>query len=267
MLDGMPSVSEPTAEEFRGLARSSPRAWSTIRFLLRSGPGAPIRAWIARPDRLRVESHLGEPLRVESARSVPRSPGASVPWVRLGRVDFGPYDARTPGERPDDAWWRPEDTVPQYQDYRWVAMLEPLELADSWRDPDELPGGVAADGPPVEVHRVDRHRHHGRSALAAEVSTRASYDPRCSCCPLLRSADALVNDGFDRSSTDLGAAPTRFLVVLDEGSGVCVAVTELDGADAGAGFDVAIEEVDEPYDDALFAAPHRRHRWHRRGHP
>lgn len=59
-------------------------------------------------------------------------------------------------------------------------------------------------------------------------------------------------------------APTRFEVLLDEGTGVCVGVTDLDGADAGDRFEVAIEEVDEPYDAALFEAPRRRGRRGRR---
>lgn len=146
----------------------------------------------------------------------------------------------------------PTTPLPLFQDYRWVAMLEPLELADPWLPPDERPG----DDPPVRVHSVERHRHHGRPTLAATVSTGASYNPRCPCCPLLPSAEvvrAMADGGLPVDTS--APAPTRFLVLLDEGTGVCVGVTALDGPDAGAGFDVAIEAVNEPYDGALFDAP------------
>lgn len=246
----MSQDSAPTPEEFRALARTSPRAWSTIRLLMRTGPGAPIRAWIVRPDQLRVESHLGEPLHVDATRA---EAGSSRSRARRWLAPFGSgsYDAPPPDERPEGAWWRPDDTVPMYRDYRWVALLEPLELADSWLPPDELPD----DGPPVRVHSVERHRHHGRSVLAATVSTAPSYHPRCSCCPLLPSADAVRAMADDGLRVDTSAPATRFLVLLDEGTGICVSVTELDGPDVGRGFDVAIEEVDEPYGDELFVPP------------
>ncbi len=245
-MDSAPEPKDtPIEADFFALARSSPKAWSSLCFTIRYDTVAPIRAWIVRPDRLRVESHIGELLRREHPDSRPEQPRALPPRVRRGRWSTGPYAARA------------DDTVPVYQDYRWVALLEPLELADSWRDPDDPHAGE----PPLTVHEVTRHSHHGRSALRAIVSTRPSYTPRCPCCPLLPSADALVADGWSPEAAAEADAPTRFLVVLDEGTGVCVGITALDGREVGTGFDAAIEEVNEPYDDAFFTGPRR----HRRG--
>jgi hypothetical protein len=55
-------VPTPSADTFVALARSSPWRWSTLRFTVR-WPGdrtAPLRAWLRRPDVLRVETEDGE---------------------------------------------------------------------------------------------------------------------------------------------------------------------------------------------------------------
>ena len=90
-------MNDPTVQQFRAATCSSPSRWQTLRFVLRwhgehpSWP-EPVRAWVQRPDGLRVET-LGGQL-------------ASSPQL--------------PDIRPDD---------PMFQDYHWVAMLDRAELA------------------------------------------------------------------------------------------------------------------------------------------
>ena len=57
---------EPTADDFRALARSSPGRWGTLRFTLTRRPPTVrhdegVRAWLRRPDLLRVQT-LDDPL-------------------------------------------------------------------------------------------------------------------------------------------------------------------------------------------------------------
>jgi hypothetical protein len=71
----------PSVEQFFALARSSPWRWSTLRFRVTwrgrmhtSAAGfrrEPVRAWVARPDALRIETHDG---RVLIAGRRPESP-------------------------------------------------------------------------------------------------------------------------------------------------------------------------------------------------
>jgi hypothetical protein len=257
-------VTIPSAEDFRALARSSPWRWSTLRFTASwSGPWVPsgeVRAWLRRPDRLRVETPGGELVQVVRDDSAPARAVLSV--------DGGVPDPRlAPGTPPPR--FRPDGLVaqrppiwefsaddPMFQTYSWVAMLDPVELADG--DPDR-------DGAGVVVGEVSEARHGGRPAWQAIVSTTPAYEPRCSCCPLLPSADAAALDaiesGGSRPRPDGYAHGTRFLVRLDVGTGVCVLTEQLDGTDLGRGHEVRIEAVDEPMGDGLFAGrrgPFRR---------
>ena len=130
---------------------------------------------------------------------------------------------------------------PIWRDYQWVAMLDPVELADGIprgraADPGSGPGpgpGVDADPPAaLDVHRLDASVRHGRDTWWAEVAPREEYAPRCSCCPLL----------LDRA--------TAFLVALDVETGVCVHVEHLDGDHTGRGFSLRIRSVDGVDGDA-----------------
>jgi hypothetical protein len=206
----------PDADDFRALARSSPERWSTLRFTERRRRGwtwaEPVRAWVRRPDRMRVEDAAG----------------------RLLEVVIG-----TDGD--DDPMW---------QDYRWVAELQPRELADG-RDPDT---GRPA-GPALEVDSLREVEHAGRPAWEAMVVPTADYEPRCGCCPLLRSRRI---DGLEWGSVPDGVEyPSAHLVRLDVVTGVCVWAEVLDGTYAGDTHDLRIEAVDEPMPDALF--PRVRH--------
>ncbi|MHB8293129.1 MAG: hypothetical protein ACYDH5_00530 [Acidimicrobiales bacterium] len=208
---------EPTAERFRALARSSPWRWRTLRFTVswQGYPSVPatttVRAWLARPDALRVEGLDGTLL---------------------------------VAERPAEA--RYDD--PMFQSYQWVAMLDPVELADG-ADPRSGPGRAVQ--PPVLFDELVEVDHGGRPAWEARGRPSATYWPRCSCCPLLPSpeSDALDSPGMPPGFV-FGEAHR---VHLDLQTGVCVASEEL----GGWGHQVRIEVVDEAMPGSLFKRPSR----------
>ncbi|WP_211435610.1 hypothetical protein [Trujillonella endophytica] len=245
----------PDADDFRALARSSPWRFTTVRFTSRRGPsGDAVRAWLRRPDALRVETIDGALLGVVHGRSHTTSvvlgagpgdppPEAPPPVLRVdGLVAVRPWDA----DRADDPMW---------QDYRWVAMLDPVELADGQaRDGDT---GEPA-GPPLTIGTVREVDHGGRPAWEAVVATTDTYDPCCSCCPLLHDAGIDRLEWDDAGERFAGSRyPSATRVRLDVGTGVCVLTEALDGTWAGDGHEVLIEAVDEPMDDDLFVEPPR----------
>ncbi len=250
-------VSVPSADDFAALARSSPWRWSTLRFTEgRAQPGArdTLRAWLRRPDALRVETIGGALVQVVRERRqevgvLTTSGGRNqhVPWPR----DTG---APAPELRPDGLvatrppTWQLSYDAPMYQDYFWVAMLDPVELADG-QDPET--GDVAL--PALLVERVAEVDHFGRAAWEAVVRPTDVYEPRCGCCPLLRTRRIALLEyaGTDRVG-EPATFPGAFRVRLDVGTGVCVLTEEIGGENPGAGHQVRIEAVDEPMDDALF---------------
>jgi len=245
----------PTVDAFSALARSSPWRWSTLRFTVRWVGDAhrdqPVRAWLRRPDRLRVETVDGELLQV--VREERRTVGVlttdggrtrSLPWV----TDAG---AARPELRPDGlvarrpSTWALSVDDPMYQDYFWVAMLDPVELADG-RDekhPVDVPG--------LDVDRVRTVDHADRPAWEALVRTTSHYTPRCGCCSLLR--DRRIDELEWGGRNQLTEYPEAFRVRLDVQTGVCVLTEAVGGPKAGDGHDLRIEAVDEPMDDRLFA--------------
>jgi hypothetical protein len=210
-------VTTPTADAFAALARSSPGRWSTLRFTVRrpGGRPGPVRAWIRRPDRLRVEGPDGSVLAV----------------------------VREPPETARDA--------PFYENYFWIAMLDPVELADP-RDPDPW----EPDGPALEIDELTEVDHGGRPAWEAVVRPTPLYEPRCGCCSLLRTREVDLVEFADHPEHVLAAYPDAFRVRLDVGTGVCVRTEEIGGLDPGVRHDLRIEAVDEPMGEGLF--PHRR---------
>ncbi|MGY1638957.1 hypothetical protein ACI78V_20120 [Geodermatophilus sp. SYSU D00742] len=240
----------PDADAFRALARSSPWRWSTLRFTVRwRGEHAlePVRAWLRRPDALRVESLDGRFLQVVREQrqqvGVLTTDGGrtvSLPWPAEGPAPVLRPDGLV-AERPDGLSY--DD--PMYQSYSWVALLDPVELADGR---DHETGTLA--GPALEVEAVRVVEHGGRPAWEALVRTTTRYEPRCACCPLLRDAEI---DRLEYGERWEGAEyPSASLVRLDAGTGVCLWTEALDGSFAGDGHDVRIEDVDEPMDDTLF---------------
>ncbi|MCZ2859671.1 hypothetical protein [Blastococcus sp. VKM Ac-2987] len=238
----------PSADAFAALARSSPWRWTTLRFSVRWPqdpwkPGA-VRAWLRRPDALRVETVDGALLQVvrEPARD-------AEPQPRL-RPDGLVAERR-------EAWDHSLDD-PMHQDYHWVAMLDPAELADG-RDPD-TEVLVAA----LEVDSMAEVEHGGRPAWEAVVLPTDAYEPRCGCCPLLRSRDVDLDEYRDHPQHVLATYPDAFRVRLDVQTGVCVLTEAIGGEVAGRGHDLRIEAVDGPMADDLFVEP-RRERLRRRG--
>ena len=147
-----------------------------------------------------------------------------------------------------------------YQDYAWVAMLDPVELADG-RDVET--GGIAEQA--VVADAVAEVDHGGRPAWEAVVRPTDVYEPRCGCCPLLRTRAVDLREYEDRPEHVLHADADAFRVRLDVGTGVCVLTEEVGGPNAGKGHDLRIEAVDEPMADALFIAPRREPSRRRRG--
>jgi hypothetical protein len=258
-------VPVPSADAFAALARSSPWRWSTLRFTeRRTRPGArePLRAWLRRPDALRVET-LGGAL-VQIVREPRRTVG--VLTTGGGRTRHLPWPeddgAPVPGFGPDGlvadrpSSWVVSFDAPMFQDYFWVAMLDPVELADG-RDHES--GDPA--GPALDVERVALVDHFGRQAWEAVVRPTGVYEPRCGCCPLLRTREIDALEYGVAADQLLAEYPEAFRVRLDVGTGVCVRTEEIGGLTPGAGHELRIEAVDEPMDDALFR---ERPWWHRR---
>jgi hypothetical protein len=148
-----------------------------------------------------------------------------------------------------------------YKNYAWVAMLDPVEFADSDRH-----SGDVTSAAPIEIDAVGEADHYGRLAWEALVHPTTAYEPRCRCCSLLFGSHILTED--------LGAANALYLdprfrfpevhrVRLDVATGVCVLTEEMDGSRAGTGHELRIDGVDEVMPDELFATrrvPQRRRR-------
>lgn len=201
-----------TVEGFRALARSSPDRWVSVTFDVSWTPAwrSPVRATVTRPDLLSVSAPDGTVL------ASGRQPLQRGGWR-------GPSD----GPRRAD---QDLDTVPFWQDYRWIAMLDPVELAD----------GV--DGEPgAEVLALEEVDHHGRRALEALVRPTPDYAPRCSCCPLLACPLCDVWEGLPvREHAD------AHRVRLDVETGICVLTSEVGGPAPGSGHDLRLTAVRRP---------------------
>lgn len=225
-----------SAARFAGLARSSPWRWTTLRFVLDTrlhGRTTTVRGWVGRPDRLRVEELDGTVLFAGRQPGPPPGYSPAGPPV-LDADGFVSTPRLWPERFPYDA--------PMWQDYRWVAMLDPVELADG----EDHAGEV---GPPVVVDTLEAVEHHGRPAWEAVVRTTPLYEPRCTCCPLLLSRDSDAKETAGGVPSILERMPgLRFAdahrVRLDVGTGVCVSTAEIGGDRPGEGHDLWIEEVD-----------------------
>ena len=258
-LVGVPS---PTPDRFRGLARSSPWRWRALAFDLHRrplhGPDHTVSVLVERGVGLEVRLADGERRREPARRNI-------AGMTHLGGGDRGPgtvelpYAWEVPVEVDDNGFVvrRPRNPVsddPMWQDYQFVAMLDPVELGDGqWRHPvpESTPDGAADAVPPpaLDVHRLDAAVRGGRQTWWAEVSPRAEYEPRCSCCPLLFGQvsvdlEALAGGPKARDRTTELSYATRYLVALDVVTGICVHVEHLDGDHAGRGFSVDIHSVD-----------------------
>lgn len=248
-----PLPTTPDAAAFRALARSSPWRWRTLRFVHHyaglDGPEAPVRAWIDRPDGLRVERvDDGELLTTGRDRQQPRSAawltsdGSFVPATH-------PLPEAAQPELRDDGLvarrpWDLDADAPMWRNYLWVALLDPVELADGRED----------DGTGTVVTDVLATQHHDRPAWQATVRPLRGYDPRCPCCPLLLDSPTIDVDDQDRAYEP--RPHDVYDVRLDVETGVCVSVRRGDG-DRTPRLDVVIEGVDEDLPDDWFTPPRR----------
>jgi hypothetical protein len=246
-------VLHPTPDRFRGLARSSPWRWRALAFDVHRrplhGPEHTVLATVERGVGLEVRLADGERHRDAAMRS-------PAVWFECGTeqgIRGLPFAWELPVEVDADGFVvhrtvRTSDD-PMWQDYQWVAMLDPVELADGVpRHPGAGSGPEVAPPPALVVHRLDAAVRHGRETWWAEVSPREGYTPRCSCCPLLfgRVSEAHDRDGGGPTmrARPVGFAyATSYLVALDVETGVCMHVEHLGGDHAGRGFSVDIRSV------------------------
>ena len=101
--------------------------------------------------------------------------------------------------------------------YRWVAMLDPVELSA---------GTIVTD--------LREGEHRGRSAWRAVVAAVDGYEPRCGCCPLL------WGEISERDESEAGGHvwrddhpdvvyPIGYEVALDVQTGIVVELTPIGG--------------------------------------
>ena len=244
---------EITEERFRALARSSPWRWDTLRFVFSRHPqrasfDAGVRAWLRRPDLLRVveiDGDLDRVIRSNRSGSVARLTSDGGRPVQLAEprdvvpvLDQDGLVRERPSER------EVEYDAPMFQNYFFVALLDPVELADG-----------AEDGPGTRLQELREVEHHGRPAWEALARPTPSYTPRCSCCSLLFDEDSLLDAPPDEAQFEL---PDVHRVRLDVQTGVCVHVEQIGGTRDGWQHDIEIEAVDEPLPDELFPRPRRK---------
>ncbi|MEX5303355.1 hypothetical protein [Kocuria sabuli] len=241
----------PTAADFRALAASAPWRFTTVHLTHRrqqdsgSTPdGEPVEAWLDRRiGRVTVRTAAG----VEVAEGVPCSGSVDL----VGRSGEGTVCAAAPpaetgpvlrpdglvGRRPEG--WHYDHGDPMWQDYRWTAMLDPVELSRG-----------------VDVSDVLATTLRGRLTWSAtcrpllgdDDAGEEGYIPRCGCCPLLDSPASRIREyGPEDPTLTGGDLATVYCVHLDVRTGIVVDVTPLDGT-AGSGLTNELHAVDEPLD-------------------
>lgn len=245
---------QPTPARFRALARSSPWRWSSIQFQWKArGADNADHVWIRRPDRFRVEGPDGTVRDIQvSTRAFEGSfyrAGSKGKWLPTPGIwpcetkpalDSEGFVAERP-VRPDIDF-----DAPFYSDYHWVAMLDPVELADRW-----LGGPDTNSTPPVELTGLRAVTHHGRAAWEATATPTLNYDPRCWCCSLLAG---------EPDDQERWVSKSTSTIRLDVETAVCVFVEHLEDSPR-VDLDIKIIDVGGHYDDSLF--PERRSGWSR----
>ncbi|GAA3615926.1 hypothetical protein GCM10022199_20330 [Marihabitans asiaticum] len=264
----------PSEDAFRALARSSPWRWSSVRLTWHDPLGDDVgdaQAWIRDRSLLRVE-YAGE---VQVGRHEPavamryaldgdRTGGEPVHLPRLREIDPVLGEDGLVLLRPDrdDV----EDADPFWQTYLWLALLDPVEVADgdSSRDPvtgEERPLAEGEQVPGTRITELRAAQRRGRETWWARVTPTWAYAPRCGCCPLLWGE---VSEWFEGEAggpvADRRDYPESYEVALDVQTGICVQARPVGSAPAFAGHDVTIHEVDVAYPDELFTRSGRLRR-------
>ncbi|WP_166355350.1 hypothetical protein [Phytoactinopolyspora limicola] len=269
-------------ETWRALTRSSPWLWSSVRLtrtMVGGDDDAQVRAWIRRPGLMRVEQPGHEPYFVDETSEVGRGRGYITVVEESGpRRAVNRLLGRNPKQPPQPVFrtprdplapqpdWRPDGLVarrpddftvvfddPMYENYVWVAMLDPVELADGM-EPDG-PVETGAEQPAgVDILDLAETQRRGRPTLVATVRSARTYNPRCTCCALLFSdvTIALLREEGGPLPEPLPAPADAHRVMVDRTTGICVSLRDIGGDHDGAGFDVDIEEVDVDYPDLMF---------------
>lgn len=186
-----------------------------------------VRVHVVQPDHVRVQrldgTTLGEARQgsVSGGGAVLTSDGRHVPYVP---------PLPTPPELDDDGLvttarqpWHEGPEVPFWQDYRFVAVLDPYELTNGV----DVLGLVAVD-------------HSGRPSWEALLRPTPAYEPRCACCSLMRTRDTDMMEGLE----PLPAYADAHRVRLDIGTGICVRSREVGGPWDGQGHDLRIIQAD-----------------------
>lgn len=242
----------PGPDDVRALARSAPWLFRRLHFTHHDERGGDVEAWLERPWQLRVRTADGEehdvsggpPYTVVLSRAYERTPRGLLEWARdtVGDALHGtrrgepvppvPPQAVTPERRPDGlVLTRPTADYddPMWQSYRWVAMLDPVELSEG-----------------VDLRDVTAGERQGRRTWWATAVPQPGYDPRCGCCPLLLCAVTMAaefSDGAEPAGVPRSGwerLPTTYRVGLDVATGVVVAVVPLDGEIERQGFSTDI---------------------------
>lgn len=243
----------PTADTFHALARSSPWRWTTLHLTHRDARGS-VEAWVRRPGRLLVRTADGQEHRVGGLPYTTASltvllPGADgeVGTSLTEQDHLLPHEVR-PRLRPDGlvadrpSHWAVDHDDPMWQNYTWVAMLDPVELSHHVRVEDPREDEVA-----------------GRPAWRAFLVPETGYDPRCggNCCELLWSEAGLLADFADDPSRVPESwrgrdYPEGYDVALDVGTGVVVRCHPVGGDPDAPWLENDLHEVDADL-DALFS--------------
>lgn len=253
-----PLPSSPGPDDFRALAGSSPWRFSTLHLTHRAENEELVEAWLTRPGRLEVlargERHVetGVPYtraklyfeelpRVGLQRFLPRR--TSQGRAATSNPPIRPPQSVEPVRRPDglvlERPFEADYDDPMWGDYRWVAMLDPVELSHG-----------------VEASQVHARERFGRLTWTATVRALPEsaenegdgYDPRCSCCALLFGAvsQALELRGGNTQAPapeEVAGYPSAYWVSLDVETGVVVDVEPQDGDRADTAFTNEIHEV------------------------
>jgi hypothetical protein len=233
---------EPTADTYRALARSSPWRWRTLRFARDDARGN-VEAWLRRPGELLVRQrdgteHYAHGAPYATSRSaIRRTPEGVVAVDAWDEQEQGPAfrDDGLVSDRPEG--WHLTHGDPMWLDYTWTAMLDPDELSHH-----------------VEVSDVRREDRAGRETWWARLVPLPGYEPRCGCCPLLRS-EISDRDEYGREPERLARVlqtdyPDAYDVALDVQTGVVVALEPV-GGDVTSRFTMDIHAVDADLDEVF----------------